>query len=78
MTTKKLQVELSADDVEFVESYAEKHGKSVAEVLAQYIQRLKSRQSPALHPDVKKITGILPAELDVASDYHQHIVEKHQ
>jgi len=78
MTTKKLQVELPAEDVEFMEAYAKEHGKSVADVLAQYIQRLKSRQSQDLHPEVKKITGVLPPDLDVKSEYHQHIVDKHQ
>jgi len=78
MTTKTLTVQLPAEDVEFVEAYAKQQGKSVSEVLDQYIHWLQSRETDALHPEVRKMTGILPAEIEAEAEYHQHILEKHR
>jgi len=78
MTTKKLTVELPEDDVDFMEAYAKKHGKSIADLLGPYIRRLQQRESRTLHPEVTKMTGVLPEDIDVVSEYHQHQVKKHQ
>jgi hypothetical protein len=46
--------------------------------LNQYsIAQIKiSKQS--IHPDLSIITGILPVNLDVQAEYHQHLLKKHQ
>jgi len=61
-----------------METYAKKHGKSVAELLDNYIRHLQRRESQTLHPEVTKMTGILPEIIDVEPQYHQHMVDKHQ
>ena len=78
MAKKTLQVELPEEEVNFMESYARKQGKSVAEFLEQYIQRLQTLDADSLHPEVTRMTGILPEHLDVESEYYEYIREKHQ
>jgi len=78
MTTKTLKVELPEDDVDFMEAYAKKRGKSVADLLDHYIRRLQQRDVTTLHPEVTRMTGILPEDIDVEAEYHQHQAKKHQ
>jgi hypothetical protein len=78
MAKKILQVELPEEDVNFMESYARKQGKSVAEFIEQYIQQLQTRNAGSLHPEVTRMTGILPKDLNVKSEYYEYIREKHQ
>lgn len=78
MSTKTLKIELPEEDVEFMETYAQQRGKSVADLLDAYIQRLQAHASRALHDEVTKMSGILPEELDVEIEYHQHVMEKHR
>ena len=78
MAKKILQVELPEEDVNFMESYARKQGKSVSEFIEQYIQQLQTLDAGSLHPEVTRMTGILPEDLDVVSEYHEYIRDKHQ
>ncbi len=78
MTTRTLRIQIPEEDAEFVESYAKKHGKSVDEMLDQFIKELQQQESRHLHPEVQKITGILPEDVDVREEYYRHIRGKHQ
>jgi len=78
MASKTLYVELPEGDVDFMEAYARRHGKSVADLLGMYIRHLRQRESRDLHPEVTKMTGIIPKDIDVSSQYLQHMVDKHR
>jgi uncharacterized protein (UPF0254 family) len=78
MATKILKIELPEEEVNFVESYAKEHGRSVADLLDIYIQRLQRRESADLHPEVKRMTGILPEEIQVEDEYRTHVLGKHK
>ena len=77
MATKTITIHIPEEDARFVEEYAQKHGRSVDEVLDTYIKQLQQRESGGLHPEVKKMTGILPADIEVEEEYYRHIMEKH-
>jgi hypothetical protein len=78
MGTKTVTIEIPEEDARFVEEYAEKHDLSVDDVLDTYIRRLQQRESQGLHREVRKMTGILPADINVKEDYYRHITEKHR
>jgi hypothetical protein len=80
MTTRtKLTVRLPEENVEFVKRYAVEHGLTVTDLLDRYLTRLRDSRGPRpIHPSVKKISGLVPAEVDAEALYHQHLMDKHR
>lgn len=78
METHKLTVRLPADEVAFVKEYAKLHSITVTEVLHRYLSRLKNAEGFGIHPDVVKLSGIVPPQVDALAEYHQHLAGKHQ
>ena len=70
MDTAELTVHLPKDDLEFVERYAREHGITVSELIDRYLRRLKTepRTASAIHPEVARISGLVPADVDARSD----------
>jgi hypothetical protein len=33
--------------------------------------------SGAIHPEVEKISGLIPPEVDTRAEYHEHVLRKH-
>ncbi len=75
----KLTVRLPNESLEFVKRYAAQHGITVTEVLSRYLIRLReSTQVGDVHPKVKRVTGLVPSELDAEALYYDRVVEKHR
>jgi hypothetical protein len=64
MDTAKLTVRLQKKDLEFAKRYSQEHRITVAELINRYLQRLQERHSGAIHPDVERISGLVPSEID--------------
>ena len=77
MPTATLTVNLPSEEMEFLQRYAQQHGLTAAEVVARYLQRLKSGAQPAIHPEVAALSGLVPADIDAEAEYHRHLLEKH-
>lgn len=78
-TRTKLTVRLPEENVEFVKRYAVEHGLTVTDLLDRYLTRLRRSRAPRrLHPDVEKISGLVPSDVDAEALYHQHLIEKHR
>jgi hypothetical protein len=75
MATAKLTIQLPAEEVEFLKSYAQEHGTTVAEVVGRCVQRLKTPIRRPLHPDIVSLTGLVPEHLDAEADYRQHLLD---
>jgi hypothetical protein len=73
-----LTIELPAEEVEFLKSYAQAHGTTVAQIVEQYVQRLKSPARQPLHSDIVSLTGLVPEHLDAESEHRQHLLNKHR
>ena len=78
MPSAELTIELPSEEVDFLQAYAKAHGTTVAELMARYSQALRGAPPRPIHPDVQKITGIIPPEVDAKEAYTQHILEKHR
>ncbi len=78
MPTATLTINLPAEELEFLESYARRHGLTVAEVVGGYLHRLKSGAQPSIHPEVTALTGLAPQDTDPGTEYHRHLFDKHR
>jgi hypothetical protein len=77
METSKLTVRLPKKSLEFAKQYAEAHRITVTEVIDRYLRSLRGGTGP-IHPEVEKISGLIPREVDVEAEYREHVRTKHR
>jgi hypothetical protein len=70
-------VQLSKEDAETLEAYAQEQGLTVDEVLQRFVASLRRRDATDIHPDVREITGLVPSDVDAEEAYGQHQLRKH-
>jgi hypothetical protein len=75
METVKLTVRLPKNDLDFAKQYAQAHRITVTELIDRYLRSLRGGTS-AIHPEVERISGLMPATVDARADYRQHALEK--
>lgn len=78
MATSRLTVDLPKSDIDFLKTYARKNKTTVSELIDRWIKTLKPNTRPAIHPDIKKFTGIIPQDADIERAITDHIMEKHK
>lgn len=76
METVKLTVRLPKSHLDFAKEYAQAHRITVTELIDRYLRSLRGR-SGAIHPEVEKISGLIPAEVDARAEYREHVRGKH-
>lgn len=76
MHESRLTVDLPSNEIDFLNRYAKRHKTTVPNLVDRWIKSLKSK--PAIHPDIKKLTGILPKEIDFEKAITNYIMEKHK
>ena len=74
---KKLTLRLNQRLIEQAKEYAAQHNISVSELVETYFLHLDLEGEPAHTPLVQRLTGILPADLDVKQEYEEYLVEKY-
>lgn len=75
--TTKLTIRLPAEDVRFVKSYAKAHGTTVTEVIDRYLRNMQRLANYSPSTEVRRITGLIPSDIDLATEYHEWLREKH-
>jgi len=76
---RKLTVRLPQENLEFVKRYAAEHQLTVTDVLDRYLTRLREgAEGRRIHPEVEKISGLVPSEVDARALYHEHLLRKHE
>ena len=78
MPSAQLTVQLPAEEIEFLSSYARERGTTVAEIVTRFVQRLKNAERKPLHPDIVHITGLVPPQVDAEMEFRQHLLDKHR
>jgi len=76
METVKLTVRLPKSHLDFAKKYAQAHRITVTELIDRYLRSLQGR-SGAIHPEVEKISGLIPPEVDARAEYREHARSKH-
>jgi len=76
---RKLTVRLPQENLEFVKRYAAEHQLTVTDVLDRYLTRLREgAEGRRIHPEVEKISGLVPSDVDARALYHEHLLRKHE
>jgi len=76
---RKLTVRLPQENLEFVKRYAAEHQLTVTDVLDRYLTRLREgAEGRLIHPEVERISGLVPSEVDARALYHEHLLRKHE
>lgn len=74
---KKLTLRLNQRLIKQAKEYAAQHNISVSELVETYFLHLDSKNEPTHTPLVQRLTGILPADVDVKQEYEDYLVEKY-
>ncbi len=77
MSTSQLSVKLPESQIDFLKDYAKQNHVSVSQLVERWIQSLKSKPKPEIHPDIKKYTGIIPPDINAKEAYAEYIMKKH-
>lgn len=77
MDTAKLTVRLPKNDLEFAKRYAQAHRMTVTELIDRYLRSLQG-EAGMIHPEVERISGLIPAEVDARAEYRQHVLDKYR
>lgn len=77
METAKLTVRLPKADLDFAKRYARAHRMTLTELIDRHLRRLRSREESEIHPEIEKISGLLPTDVDAKAEFHQHLLDKH-
>jgi len=77
MDTAKLTVRLPKNDLEFAKRYAQAHRITVTELIDRYLRSLQAGVG-AIHPEVERISGLIPADVDARAEYREHLLEKYR
>lgn len=77
METSKLTVRLPTKDLKFAKEYAKNHGLSLTELIDRYFENLQKSTHGQLHPEIQKITGLMPQSADIRGEYLKYIQGKH-
>jgi len=79
METVKLTVRLPKNDLEFAKQYAQAHRITVTELIDRCLRSLRGRAGVIhIHPEVEKITGLIPPDVDAQAEYREHVIEKYK
>jgi hypothetical protein len=78
MTTTRLTINLPKSEIDFLKKYARMNNISVSNLIDRWIKILKAKSTPAIHPDIEKFTGIIPADIDVDKAITEYIMTKHR
>lgn len=76
----KLTLRIDDELIERAKSYAQRSGKSVSRIVADYLELLpepEPRQARPLTPIVKSMVGTLAGSGLDEEDYRRHLKEKH-
>ena len=50
---------------------------TVTELIDRYLRSLQGEVG-MIHPEVERISGLIPAEVDARAEYRQHVLDKYR
>ncbi len=78
METAELTIHLPKKDLEFATQYARAHGLTLAQLIDRQLRRLRIRTPAEIHPEVERISGLVPPQVDARMEYCEHVLKKHR
>ena len=86
-TMIKLEDELLAEAKHFAKRSHRSLSEVVAEALHEKLSKSNGKTSPeqnvsnlipGIHPDIRRLTGLAPADLDAEMVHHEHLARRHK
>lgn len=74
---RKLTLRLNKRLIEQAKKYAAQHDISVSELVETYFLHLDLKEKSTHTSLVQRLTGILPADIDVQEEYGRYLEEKY-
>ncbi len=78
METQRLTVRLPVDDIAYLKGYAQERGITVTDVLHRYLFQLRALEQAHIHPEVSRLSGLAPSDLDANEVYAERLENKHR
>ncbi|OYY99726.1 MAG: hypothetical protein B7Y37_13440 [Sphingobacteriia bacterium 28-36-52] len=78
--TTKLTLTVEKDVIERAKSFAKKSGRSLSEIIEQYLDTItQDNNDQKISPKLKKLVGVvkLPKDFDEKKEYQSYLEEKH-
>jgi hypothetical protein len=76
MEDTKLTVRIPRDLVENIKRYAAQNHTTITNLIEAYLRRIPAEKTLEDAPIVRRLIGVLPADLSM-DDYKQHLEEKY-
>ncbi len=78
--TTKLTLTVEKDVIERAKSFAKKSGRSLSEIIEQYLDTItQDNNDQKISPKLKKLVGVvkLPKDFDEKKEYQSYLEKKH-
>ncbi|MBT9485685.1 DUF6364 family protein [Sediminibacterium sp.] len=78
--TTKLTLTVEKDVIERAKSFAKKSGRSLSEIIEQYLDTItQDNKDQKISPKLKKLVGVvkLPKDFDEKKEYQSYLEKKH-
>lgn len=72
-----ITIPIADDDLKFLHSWTLAQGTTVEEFFAREANNLRRHLQAPLHPALQRASGVIPADVDVQSEYREHLDEKY-
>lgn len=76
MGLRKLTLSIDEDIIEQARRYSDKHDTSISRLVSNYLEALGRDEPRRLSPTVRRLIGILPADV-TRDEYRGYLGEKH-
>ena len=75
--TAKLTVRLPKENLDFAKRYAKSHKITVTELIDRQLRSLRVTEEEEIHPDVERLIGLIPADVDARAEHREYLFKKH-
>ena len=77
MEISKVTVRIPKEDLDFAKEYAKNHNLTLTELIDRYIKMLKINNQKMIHPEVEKISDLIPKHINARGNYIKAMERKH-
>lgn len=70
--TLPITIHIAKPKMSFLKDYSKRHQISTSQLIDDLIEQLRISEEYQLHPQIREISGLLPAEIDGKDEYSAH------
>ena len=75
MHTLPITIQIPAPHKSFLESYTRRHQVTLSQLIDTFVEQLQVVEGYTVHPDLRELSGILPADIDGQQEYYAQFEE---